>query len=123
METPHAETVVDKAVAYVKEVLRIHPDTPLDVEAQPENHTAPATHLEPRAYGTRVGELDAGSFVRPLGNPEDERVRRAIDEQLHERMVKLNAENARAEEAKFDAFPTKSVAEVNDEIVRRENGM
>ena len=99
METPHTETVVDKAVAYVKEVLGIHPDTPLDVEAQPENHAAPATHLE-RAYGIRAGEVNAGSFIRPLGNPEDERIRRAIDEQLRERMAKLNAKSARVEEGR-----------------------
>jgi hypothetical protein len=97
METPHTETVVDRAVAYVKEVLGIHPDTHLDGEGH-EYHIAPATHLEPRAYGTRVGELDAGSFVRPLGDPEDERIPRVIDEQPRERMVKLNPKSGRVEE-------------------------
>jgi hypothetical protein len=38
METPHTETVVEKTVAFVKDVLGIHTDTPPDVEAKPEYH-------------------------------------------------------------------------------------
>jgi hypothetical protein len=127
METPHTETVVEKTVAFVKEVLGIHP-TP-GVGAQPDYHTPPdvtaENRREPRAYGTRVGELDAGSFVSPLGDPEDERLRRVVDGFNQEKTVKLNSESGRVEEARPDpdAFPTKSVAEVNDEIVRRENGV
>jgi hypothetical protein len=85
-------------------------------------------HLEPRAYGTSVGELDAGSFVKPLGDPEDERLRRAVGELNQEKIVKLNPESGRVEEPADglrpdpDAFPTKSVAERNEEVVRRENG-
>jgi hypothetical protein len=119
METPHAETLVGKAVTFVKDVLGIHPGeyhAPRDILR--EN----ATHLEPRVFGTRVGEVDAGSFVSPLGDPEDERIRSAIDEHRRED-VKLNPESGRVEEAKFDAFPAKSVAEANEEIVRRENGV
>jgi hypothetical protein len=121
METPHAETFVDKAVTFVKDVLGI--------QAQPDYHTPRdvlrenATHLEPRAFGTRVGEVDDGSFVKPLGDPEDEHLRRAVGELNQEKTVKLNPESGRVEETKFDAFPTKSVAELNEEIVRRENGM
>jgi len=125
METPHAETVVHKAVNFVKDVFGIQHDAAPEVEARPEyTDTAEnSTHLEPRAFGTRVGEVDDGSFVRPLGDPEDEHLRRAVGELNQEKIVKLNPESGRVEEDKFDVFPTKSVAQVNDEIVRRENGM
>jgi hypothetical protein len=100
METPHAETVVDKAVTFVKEVLGIHPAPD---EPQPEYHTAPEataeTRLQPKVYGTTVGEVNAETNVRPLGNSEDERLRRVIDEQPREKSaLELNAESARAEE-------------------------
>jgi hypothetical protein len=97
METPHTETVVDKAVTFMKDLLGIHPASGVRdqrkyrTEVTREN----ATHLRPRVFGTRVGELDAGSFVRPLGDPEDERLRRVIDEQPRERIVKLNLESGR----------------------------
>jgi hypothetical protein len=137
METPHTETVVDKAVNFVKDVFGIEHEAAPEVEARPEyTDTAPeittegAMHLEPRAYGTRVGEVDDGSFVRPLGDPEDERIRRVVDEE-HRENVRLNPESGQVEEVTSadalrplpDAFPRKSVAEVNDEIVRGENGV
>jgi hypothetical protein len=80
METPHGETVVHKAVTFVKDLLGIHPAP--GVGAHPEYHTPRdvlrenATHLKPRAFGTRIGELDDGSFTKPLGNSEDERTSR-----------------------------------------------
>jgi len=106
METPHAETVVEKTVAFVKDVLGIHTDTPPDVEAKPEyDDTAPeiraeiSTRLEPKVYGTMVGQVNPENSVRPLGDSEDERLRRVIDEQPREKSAfELNAESARAEE-------------------------
>jgi hypothetical protein len=82
----------------VKDLLGIHPAPA--VGAQPEYHTeaTPEKHLEPRAYGTRAGEVDAGSFVSPLGDPEDERIRRVVDEERRKTALELNAESARAEE-------------------------
>ena len=48
METPHTETIVEKTVAFVKDVFGIHPAP--DVEAQPEYHdTAPEVTVDRRA--------------------------------------------------------------------------
>jgi hypothetical protein len=103
MDTPHTETVVDKAVAYVKEVLGIHPDTHLDGEGH-EYHDAArditaenAMRLDPLVVNPG-GEIPPNSYVRPLGHPEDERIRRVIDGERRERMVKLNRESGRVEE-------------------------
>jgi hypothetical protein len=47
METPHAETVVDKAVNFVKDVFGIQHDASPEVEANPEYHdTAPEVTAE-----------------------------------------------------------------------------
>ena len=47
METQHTETVVEKAVAFVKDMLGIQTDTAPDVEAKPEYHdTAPEVTAE-----------------------------------------------------------------------------
>jgi hypothetical protein len=100
METPHAETVVEKTVAFVKDVLGIGIEPKPDYHTAPEVRAAGSTRLEPKVYGTLVGEVNPENSVRPLGNPEDERIRRAIDEQLRGRMVKLNAKSARAEEGR-----------------------
>ena len=107
METPHTETVVDKAVTFVKDMLGIPTDAAPDVEAKPEYHdTAPeitaenAMRLDPNAYTTKtVEELNAESYVRPVGDSETERLRREVDEHPREKSAfELNAESARAEE-------------------------
>ena len=107
METPHTETVVEKAVTFVKDMLGIPTDTAPDVEAKPEYHdTAPeitaenAMRLDPNAYTTKtVEELNADSYVRPVADSETERLRREVDEHPREKSAfELNAESARAEE-------------------------
>ena len=57
MEAEHSETIVDKAVAYVKDMLGMPADKPPDVVANPEySDTAPeltskdAMRLDPHAY-------------------------------------------------------------------------
>jgi len=76
METEHAETVVEKAVAYVKDMLGIPPgDRSPDVEAKPEySDTAPeltsedAMRLDPQAYTMKsVAEVNAESARREDG--------------------------------------------------------
>ena len=76
METEHTETVVEKAVAYVKDMLGIPPgDRTPDVEAKPEySDTAPeltsedAMRLDPHAYTTKsVAEVNADSARREDG--------------------------------------------------------
>jgi len=105
METPHTETVVDKAVTFVKDMLGIHTDTAPDVEAKPEHHdTAPeittenAMRLDPKAHAMQtVGELNAEGYVRPVEDSEVDRLRREVDE--HPRhTVKLNPESGRLED-------------------------
>jgi hypothetical protein len=79
METEHEETIVEKTVAYVKDMFNAPPyHRHVDSEGMP---IMPATAAE--------AGLASDDDLRP--DP--------------------------------DAFPTKSVAEVNDEIVRRENGV
>ena len=105
METPHTETVVDKAVTFVKDLLGIHTDTAPDVEAKPGRHdTAPeitaenAMRLDPNARTMRtVRELNAESNVRPVGESEVDRLRREVDEHPRE-TVKLNPESGRLED-------------------------
>jgi hypothetical protein len=57
METEHTETVVDKAVAFVKDMFGVHPDPTPEVQAKREySDTAPevtaedAMRLNPNAY-------------------------------------------------------------------------
>ena len=73
METEHTETVVEKAVAYVKDMLGIPPGDPTpDVVAKPEySDTAPepssddAMRLDPHAYTMKsVAEVNAESARR-----------------------------------------------------------
>ena len=103
METPHTETVVEKAVNFVKDVFGIEHETAPDVEAKPEYHdTAPevtaenAMRLNPNAYGASVEELNAEGYVRPVGEPDVDRS--GIDEHPRERFVKLNPESGRVED-------------------------
>jgi len=73
METEHTETVVEKAVAYMKDMFGLPPgDRAPDVEAKPEfADTAPeltsedAMRLDPGAYTFKsVGEFHAESARR-----------------------------------------------------------
>src|SRR6202521_802537 len=84
METDHTETVVDKAVAYVKDFFGVPPgDRTPDVEAKPEyTDTAPeptiegAMRLEPHTRTFKIGaETD-----RPR---EDESANSAVDAHTH----------------------------------------
>jgi hypothetical protein len=76
METEHTETVVEKAVAYVKDMFGIPAgDRTPDVEAKPEySDTAPdllsgdAMRLDPHAYTMKsVAEVNAESARREDG--------------------------------------------------------
>jgi len=65
METEHAETVVEKAVAYVKDVLGIAPDT------APELTVEDAMRLDPNAYTLKsVAEVYLESAPRADGPKE-----------------------------------------------------
>jgi hypothetical protein len=77
METDHTETIVDKAVAYVKDFFGVPPgDRTPDVEAKPEyTDTAPeptiegAMRLDPYAYTTKsVAEVNVERARRELSD-------------------------------------------------------
>jgi hypothetical protein len=84
METDHTETVVDKAVAYVKDFFGVPPgDRTPDVEAKPEyTDTAPeptiegAMRLEPHTRTLKIGP----ETERPR---EDESSNSAVDAHTH----------------------------------------
>ena len=66
METEHAETVVEKAVAYVKDVLGITPDT------APELTVEDALRLDPNAYTLKsIAEVYLESAPRSDGAKEE----------------------------------------------------
>jgi hypothetical protein len=76
METEHTETVVEKAVAYVKDMFGIPPgDRTPDVETKPEYPDATpeptsedAMRLDPHAYTLKsVAEVNAESARREDG--------------------------------------------------------
>jgi hypothetical protein len=78
METEHTETVVEKAVAYVKDMLGIAPsDKTPDVEAKPEYVDTPpevtaedAMRLDPNAY-TRKSVADLNLERAPRAPQEE----------------------------------------------------
>jgi hypothetical protein len=87
METEHTETVVDKAVAYVKDFFGVPPgDRTPDVEAKTEyTDTAPeptiegAMQLEPHTRTLKIGpEINAERAPR-----EDESANRAVEAHTH----------------------------------------
>jgi hypothetical protein len=103
METPHTETIVEKTVAFVKDVLGIHPEP--GVGTQPEYHdTAPevtvenAMRLDPDPHVMNaVGPMSTEAYVPPMDDAE--RLRREEDEHPREKSApELNAESARAED-------------------------
>jgi hypothetical protein len=112
METEHNETVVEKAVAFVKDMFGIQPEPVHDVDPVPDfPDTAPevtaenAMRLDPNAFLVDpAGQITPGSYVAPMDNmePRDEtdieRLRRQVDEPRQKGALELNAESARAEE-------------------------
>jgi hypothetical protein len=119
MKTEHNETVIDKAVGYVKDMFGIHPEAAPDVEAKPEFHdTEPevtaenAMRLDPDAYLVdpagqitpgllnTSGDTTPASYVASTDESDAERLRREVDEPRE-----------------------KSAIESGSEIVRRENGI
>src|ERR1700728_4055601 len=106
METEHTETVVEKAVAYVKDSVVIQTDTAPDVQAKPEYHDTAsevtaenAMRLDPNAYATSVGRLNGENYVRPVAETDADRLRREVDEYPREKSaLELNADSARAED-------------------------
>lgn len=107
METPHTETVVEKTVAFVKDVLGIHPDPAPEVEARREySNTIPAVtaedamRLSPNAHIMRsVGQIGDESYVRPVEETDTDRPRREVAEDLPQKTaLELNAESAQAED-------------------------
>ncbi len=119
METEHTETVMEKAVSYVKEALGIHPAEP-DVQAKPEYSdaepeidTKEAILLNPNAYAPKsIGELSSENSPSPevalaieraeatnAGETEDERLRREEAESIRQpTALELNSESARLED-------------------------
>jgi hypothetical protein len=107
METQHSETVVDKAVNFVKDVLGIQHDDAPAVVANPEHHdTEPevaaenAVGIDPNSYRMEsLEQLNAEPYARPVADSDDEPSRRDVDEFPRKMSaLELNAANARAEE-------------------------
>jgi hypothetical protein len=107
MESPHVETVVDKAVNFVKDVLGIHHEAAPEVEGNPEYpDTAPevtaekAMRLDPDTFVVSPsGQVTPGTNTSVRAETEAERLRREVGEYPREKTaLELNAESARAEE-------------------------
>lgn len=88
METEHTETVVEKAVAFVKDIFGLQTDPEPDVEAKREySDTAPeitaesAMRLNPNAFEGLVPP-ESGVAFDPVTDRaiETERLRREVDE-------------------------------------------
>jgi hypothetical protein len=107
METEHTETVVEKAVAFVKDMFGIPSGSAPGVEARTEyRDSAPevtaenAMRLNPNAYEGLVPP-ESGMVLGPKTERADdaERLRREVDEQPRPKgALELNAESARAED-------------------------
>jgi hypothetical protein len=107
METEHTETVVEKAVAFVKDVFGIQTEPTPNVETREEySHTAPevtaesAMRLDRNAFDGLVS-TDAGIAFDPVTARalETERLKREADEHPEPKgAFELNAESARAED-------------------------
>lgn len=108
METPHAETIMEKAVAYVKDVFGIPPaDATPEAEATPAHHDTEAEitaesamRLDPNVY-EGVVPPESGIAFDPVTERGDhaERLKREVDEQPRQKSaLELNAESARAED-------------------------
>ena len=105
METQHTETVVDKAVNFVKDVLGIQHESEPEVVADPEFHDSEAEvaaenamRIEPNSYSMQSLE-QLNAEPRPVEDSDTERLRREVDEFPRKMSaLELNAANARAEE-------------------------
>ncbi len=108
METQHTETVVDKAVNFVKDVLGIQHDDAPEVVAKPEYQDTKsevaaenAMRIDPNSYRMQsLEQLNAAEAdARPAPESDTERLRREVDEFPRKMSaLELNAANARAEE-------------------------
>ena len=106
METQHTETVVDKAVNFVKDVLGIQHESEPEVVADPEFHDSEAevaaenaTRLDSNAYKMQSLEQLNAEETSARPDSDTERLRREVDEFPRKMSaLELNAANARAEE-------------------------
>jgi|HubBroStandDraft_6_1064221.scaffolds.fasta_scaffold1771675_1 hypothetical protein len=108
MEKQHTETVVDKAVNFVRDVLGIQHDDAPEVVANPEFHNTEAevaaekaTGIDPNSYRMEsLDQLNAKEpYARPVADSDADRLRREVDEFPRKMSaLELNAANARAEE-------------------------
>jgi hypothetical protein len=90
MGTEHTETVVEKAVAFVKDVLGIPADHAPDVEAKPEySDAAPevtaenAMRPDPNAFIVNAAGQITPRGDAPLEETVADRLRRDADRQQH----------------------------------------
>jgi len=107
MTNTHPETAVEKAVAYVKDVLGLQSEPARENEAPsdypdtaPEVTAENAMRLNPDAYAAHsIGPMDADAFVPPMDETDTERLRREVGEYpVRKSALELNAESARAED-------------------------
>jgi len=108
METEHGDTVVEKAVTFVKDMLGIHPPAP-DVEARPEyTDTAPeitsenALRLNPNEFAMKsIGELSPETASSPDSHLSANRADSdtTIDETEAERLRREEEEHPRQKTA------------------------
>jgi len=87
METEHPETVVEKTVAFVKDVLGIHSAPGPEYRETASEVTAEnAMRLDPNEFA--LGEMDAEGYFPSTdnaGETDAERLRRAVDEHPREK--------------------------------------
>lgn len=105
METEHTETVVEKAVAFVKDVFGVEPTPEVEPEpgycgTAPEVTAESAMRLDRNAFDGLVS-TESGIVYDPVTARalETERLEREADEAPQQKTaLELNAESARAEE-------------------------